>query len=112
MGSEELGFIGTMLTLCGLGFLAICSVPISPKSPYLYPTKPSKTMSIDVNDDGLEDIVGRDGKVEIRQADGSYVPLRDYLGDRKFFYNEVTERNSVDNLDYSVNTGRHVLVSQ
>lgn len=82
------------------------------EEPYLYPTKPSTTMSIDVDDDGLADIVGNDGKVQVQQSDGSYIPLREHLGDSKFFYREVSERNSVDNLDYSINTGRHIVVSQ
>lgn len=35
----------------------------------------------DVNGDGLEDVIEKDGKVSLQQRDGSYIPLEKYVED-------------------------------
>lgn len=39
-------------------------------------SRPAYSITYDVNRDGLDDIVSRDGSVEIKQSDGTYLPIK------------------------------------
>ncbi len=71
----------------------------------------------DLNQDGLADLVLPNGTVQLRNSDGNYTRLgdvrREAIREASARYELIQEkaRNSVDNLDYKVTTGRYVLGS-
>ena len=121
----------------------------------MIPKQPVTVSRYDVNKDGLEDLVYSDKTIQVKQADGSYIPLKelesqDYkqiqvghdsaIAENRKEFNEANKRynsrvseiesrklqeveetrdkytlkpeqarNSVDNLDYKVNTGRYII---
>ena len=75
--------------------------------------------SHDVNNDGRDDAILAGGGILIAQQDGSYVSLEGMRQreirrateeiNKKYTFREESVRNTWDNLDYQVRTGRLVL---
>ena len=84
-----------------------------------YPEPIKTEISVDINRDSLEDFINKDGTVLVMLVDGTYKPLEEIRQSEldsayarinaKYIFNPERLRNSVDNMDYSVKTGRYVL---
>jgi hypothetical protein len=96
--------------------IALFSTLVPPEIKLSTDMRPKTVAVYDINGDGLEDVALRDGTVQIKKQDGSYASS---LGEMrrqelravhdKYTFREETERNSLDNLDYRVKTGRYVI---
>ena len=80
--------------------------------------EPQQQIVYDVNQDGIQDLVDWEGNVKLGRADGTFVSLYDAYWDEHLrliakysTFVPDARRNSVDNLDYGINTGsgRYVL---
>jgi hypothetical protein len=77
--------------------------------------RPATIATYDVNRDGLEDIIPHEGEVMIRQTDGSLVSLSELKGKdidaviKKYTFKPEEIRNTTDNLDYNINTGKYLM---